>query len=512
MDPVDDMHHRRDRVRDEMGGVERLKALADAGQRNVRERISALVDPGSFTEIGTFAASLDPAQRADTPGDGKIGGHARINGRPVSVAGDDITVRRASSSAIGTRKINRIYEQALRAGQPLVYLGQTGGARIPDTLGSEGFSLVSAPVDLAQRRHRIPLATAIVGESFGGSSFIAGLSDFVVQVDGSCLAVTAPRVIEAATGERISMEDLGGTRVHSDVTGQVDLTVATEDEGFTAIRRFLSYLPSNAWTAAPRGQRVPVEPDGALAAIVPSDRKRAYDMKAVIGRVADPDSFFELQPRFARSLITGLARIDGLPIGVIASQPKFQAGTLTPEACDKAARLLVLCDSFDIPVVILQDTPGFLVGSRVEHGGLLRRSMRFLEALALCGSPRLTVVIRKAFGMAYFSLGGNGTGSDLLVAWPGAEIGFMDPKVGANVLHAAELAQLEPGDREDKHEELAAAMTAATDPYPLAETMKIDEIIDPGSTRVVLANALNSLTNREPRPPDTRPLAAWYGF
>ncbi|HYO54143.1 acyl-CoA carboxylase subunit beta [Archangium sp.] len=508
--PVERFRKRRESIRSELGGAERVEALRGAGRRNVRERLAAFVDSGSFEELGTFARSGNPADADSTPGDGKVGGHATVDGRPVTVAGDDITVKRASSSQVGSRKLLRLYEQALRMGQPFVYFGETGGARIPDTLGAEGFVQVPPLPALALRQRRIPMATAIVGESFGGSSFLSALSDFVVQVRGSCLAVTSPRVIEVATGERIDMEALGGVDVHARVTGQVDVTVDTEDAAFAVIRQFLSYLPSNAWTPPPRGPAADaLEPDEQLLSLVPERRRRAYDMRAVLRRLVDGGTFLELRPHLGRGLLTVLARMDGGPVGIIASQPLYLAGSLDPDACDKATRLLCLCDAFGLPVIFLQDTPGFLVGTRVEHSRLLYKAMLFQQALSLARVPRLTVVLRKAFGLAFFSLGGSDMGSDLLCAWPGAEIGFMDPEVAANVLFGPRLEGLGPEQRREQLQQLAGQISANTEPYGAAGILKLDEIIDPVDTRGVLVRHLRRLAGTPFRPGHERPLASW---
>jgi acetyl-CoA carboxylase carboxyltransferase component len=241
-DTLEEFRVRRDRIRADMGGPEKVAALHEDGRMTIRDRIDALLDPGTFVELGTFSHSNRVPDRPATPGDGKIGGHGLLGGRPVTVVGDDVTVKRASSSLIGSRKLDRLFEQALTAGNPFVYLGETGGARIPDTMGAEGFTSLPPMPAFGQRRRRIPHATAILGESFGGSSFQAAISDFVVQVKGSCLAVTSPRVVEIATGEKITMEELGGTEVHSRRTGLIDLAVDTEQEALDAIRRVFFFL------------------------------------------------------------------------------------------------------------------------------------------------------------------------------------------------------------------------------------------------------------------------------
>lgn len=500
---------RRDKVRREMGGLARLEKLRADGRQNGRQRIEALVDPGSFVEIGTLTASEYPEQRAQTPGDGKIAGNATVAGRAVAVLADDITVKRATSATVGSRKLRRVYDDALRFGRPIIYLGETAGARLPDALGSEGFSKVAPPVYLGRRCRRVPLATAIVGESFGGSSIVAGMSDFVVQVRGSCLALTAPRVIEVATGEKISMEELGGTSVHESLTGQIDLAVESDAEAYQAMRRFLSYLPQNAWSSPERTEAPEIASDPALRDLIPASQRRSYDALKLIGRIVDPGSLMELRPRFGRGLITALARIDGYAIGLIASQPKDYAGALTPDSCDKAARLVCLCDSFDLPIVFLQDTPGFLVGKQVEHDRLVAKTTLFLQTLALASVPKVSVVVRKAFGLAYFNLGGHPTEIDLLCCWPNAEIGFMDPRVGANVLYGGALEELSPTARDARLSELADGMASATDPYPIAEVMHLDEIIDPADTRPVLAEFLNRSKDRPLRSFDERLLATW---
>lgn len=490
-DPLDAFRARRAAVRDEMGGAGRVAAIRAGGGRTVRDRIGAFCDPGTFVEQGTFARSARAEDAATTPGDGKVGGHGRVDGQWVTVAGDDVTVKRGSSSVVGSRRLHALYRHALRAGQPFVYFGETGGARIPDTLGSEGFVSVPPSVEISRRARRIPLVTVIVGPSFGGSSFLAAQSDLVVQVRGTCLAVTSPRVIEIATGEQISMEDLGGVDVHATVTGQVDVAVETEDEAYAVVRRFLALVPRSAAVAA---RRAPVasapEPDPGLVALVPTRRRRAYDMRRVLGRLVDAGDLLELGPRFGPGLVCALARIDGHAVGVVASQPIAKAGSLGPDEVEKATRLVCLCDAWDLPLVFVQDVPGFFVGRQVEHDRLLAKAIRFQDALAHAGCPTLTVVLRKAFGLGFFALGG--TGVDLVYAWPGAEIGFMDPEVAANVVG---------GD--------ADQLAAETDVYGAAGIMGVDEVIDPADTRIVLAAALDRLAGRRLRPHAERVLATW---
>ena len=395
-DRITELHTRADRVRNEMGGADKVAKMAEEGDRTIRQHIEDFLDTDSFREIGTFSRSIRLEEREKTPGDGKIGGHGTVNGRPVAVFGDDITVYRGSSSIVGTRKEHRLYERAMAMGTPIVHFGETGGARIPDTMGAEGISEPGGLFELAKRQHRVPMATMVTGQSFGGSSFLSALSDYVVMVRGSCLAVTSPKVFEIATGEVISFEEVGGVDVHARKTGQIDLGVETDEEGYEAIKRWLSYLPNNAWESAPRVEPVgSLEHDPELGDMVPSKRTRGYDMRRVVQRIVDPESMLELQPLYARNVVCGLARLNGFSVGVIANNPMFGAGTLDPQACHKIIRLATVCDSYNIPIIFLADVPGFMVGERVEHELMLHWGMRMMHALQTVSYTHLTLPTKR---------------------------------------------------------------------------------------------------------------------
>ncbi|MEC9088494.1 MAG: carboxyl transferase domain-containing protein, partial [Actinomycetota bacterium] len=497
-DRITELHTRADRVRNEMGGADKVAKMEEEGDRTIRQHIEDFLDTDSFREIGTFSRSIRLEEREKTPGDGKIGGHGTVNGRPVAVFGDDITVYRGSSSIVGTRKEHRLYERAMAMGTPIVHFGETGGARIPDTMGAEGISEPGGLFELAKRQHRVPMATMVTGQSFGGSSFLSALSDYVVMVRGSCLAVTSPKVFEIATVEVISFEEVGGVDVHARKTGQIDLGVETDEEGYEAIKRWLSYLPNNAWESAPRVEPVgSLEHDPELGDMVPSKRTRGYDMRRVVQRIVDPESMLELQPLYARNVVCGLARLNGFSVGVIANNPMFGAGTLDPQACHKIIRLATVCDSYNIPIIFLADVPGFMVGERVEHELMLHWGMRMMHALQNCSAPTLTVCIRKAFGLAWQAMNGSQMPALGVYSWPGAEIGFMDPEVGVNVAFGSKLARIEGENaREAQRLELVREVGESTNPYEAAGTMRIDEIIDPGDTRGVLAHDLEMLAHR----------------
>jgi len=316
------------------------------------------------------------------------------------------------------------------------------------------------------------------------------MSDLVVQIRGTCLAVVSPRVIEVATGEKTDFETIGGVELHGKITGQVDLVADNEDDAFAMLRRWLSYLPPSCHERPPRVEPRQPETGTSLAKLVPTERRMPYDMRKLLPALLDGGEFLELKPDFGRSLITALARIEGHTVGIIASNPIFGAGAIDPAACDKGTRLLCLCDAFGLPIVLLHDSPGFMIGSRVEAQKIQSKTVLFLQALMQCSVPRFSVILRKSYGLSYTSLGGAGTNSDLLVAWPGAEVGFMDPAVAANAIHGAELSMMEGDARKARARQLATELSSNNEPYAAARTMRIDEIIHPNETRSVLAEAL----------------------
>jgi acetyl-CoA carboxylase carboxyltransferase component len=469
--PAEEHAARSERIRTEMGGADKLLRLRERGRRTIRERIDALVDAGSFEEHGTFAWSKRETDREETPGDGKVGGFALIDGRPVAVYGDDITVRQGSSALVGMRKTRRLEQLATRAGCPIIDIGETGGARIPDILGAIGITGAQMSPEKGNRNHRVPSATVIVGKSFGGSSIASARGDFTVQVRGSCLAITSPRVFEVAIGERIGFEELGGVDVHSERTGQIDLAVDTEDEAWHAVRRWLSYLPSNAWLTAPRADPAAPAATGDAAA--------TQDGRALAGQIVDDGSWFELRPRCGRSLLTALARIDGWPVGMIVSDPRAGGGLIDAHGCEKATRLLVLCDSFDLPVVSLVDCAGLAPDDADDQERVLYRFTKLRQALALASCPRLLVVTGSAFGLAFASAQHSGWATDGAYAWPGASLGLPDG-----------------GD-------------AARSAYEAAGVLGLDEIIEPAATRQILTSHLARLARRRVPDPSERRLSYW---
>ena len=354
------------------------------------------------------------------------------------------------------------------------------------------------------------MISVITGQSFGGSSFTAAHSDLVVQVRGSSLSITSPRLIEVATGERITTEELGGVDVHTRTTGQVDFAAEDDREAAEIVRDVLSYLPSNSWTVPERTafDRTSLV-DPTLADEVPSRMRRAYDMRKVLRRLSDGGSFREVQPDFGRPLLTAFSRVGGFSVGVVASQPIHQAGALDPDSCDKAIRFMCLCEAYNLPLIFLQDLPGFMVGSKVEHERLLARAIMMQQAFAMSTVPKLTVVVRKAYGFGYFALGGIFEQVDGLYAWPNARFGFMDQKAGAQVVVGNDLSGLGVEERRRVLAEAEAEFETEFDAYVPARRMRIDEVIDPAETRAVLVRDLEQLAPRAYDPTQSKPLMSW---
>jgi acetyl-CoA carboxylase carboxyltransferase component len=356
----------------------------------------------------------------------------------------------------------------------------------------------------------------VLGDTSGASSFSAGLCDFLVQLEGTRLSLARPALADGpaagpANGSTGASDTVASDTVASDTvaSGEVDAVVASPDEAYAVTRRFLSYLPSYAGGPLPVSDaEVPLDYDEKIAQLVPARRSRAYDMKAVIRRICDEGSFFELKPSYARNIVTGFGRLGGIPVGVLANAPMRMAGGLTPECCIKAVSFVCLCDGFGIPLLVLQDTPGFLVSAQAERDRAIDRVMTLLQAMSLITVPAVSVVIRKAFGLAFVILDGN-RAVDLSLAWPGAEIGFMDPPVAANVLFEPQIKQLPEEERRAFLAAKAAELGVGFEPYGVAANLTIDDIIEPGATRSVVARFLRmSLAERPPRTAPG-PLASW---
>jgi acetyl-CoA carboxylase carboxyltransferase component len=483
-DERDDLAATRRRIHQQMGGMEKVRALRLAGRRTARDFISAFFDADSFVELGTFAG-MHAGAPPTVAGDGRVTGQATLDGLPVGVIVDDVTVKRASSTVLNARKAERVVHMAKRAGMPVLFVGEAGGARLPDTMKGDVFA--SEPIyPWLFDPERPPLISAIVGESYGGSSFVAAMSDITVMTKGSVIALTSPRVITMATGERVTPEELGGAEVLASKTDLIDIVVNDTAELDDVLRRVLEFFTRPL-------VEDPQRPDRDLRELVPRDDSKVYDIRAVVDAIVDGESFLELGARRGRSIVTGLGRIDGRVVGIVASQPLHEAGALSPAACEKTMRMTGLCERFGFPIVCLVDTPGFQIGVQVEHAGMLRRTMDVVRANTAATFPVVTVILRKAFGLAFFAMFSPDHGGDVVLAWPGAHIGFMDPVTAANVLYGDEFANATPAQRREALAERAKELGASATALDVAAAMGIDEIVDEADTATAIRRYLDTL-------------------
>jgi len=475
-----------------MGGPEKLKLRREAGKLNARERIDHLFDPGTFQEIGVFSHSSMLEEAGQTPGDGKIIGHGFVNGRPTGVVSCDMTVKGASSAATNMKKIEYMRAWSCERGKPLVFFNESTGARMPDSMGAWGMSQAGQN-KLQYRRYReAPWVAALMGPSFGSGTWYSVISDIAVMLKGAVMAVSSPKVTLLATGEDTPWEELGGWKLHYENTGLVDAVADTEEACIELVKEYLGFLPQNANEPA----LVHDIPDGSgegMADILdwlPEKSNRAYDMVKIINTIADGGRILELKAKFGRQCITAFAGLGGRTVGIIANNPYFMAGALDADCCDKITSFIVLCDSYNIPIVMLVDTPGFLVGKAGEYKKVTGKIINWMNALSLVTVPIFTVIIRKTFGQAFLNMGA-GKYSTVIVAWPTAQISFMSPEPGINVLF-----NLKQEDDPEKFEELMQKMNKNSEPWIGAGNFGLHDIIDPRETRNFLIKMLEIHCNR----------------
>jgi len=494
----------------EMGGLEKVSRKHESGHGTARERVEKLLDAGSFLEFGLLNHSDVPGMEDKTPADGKVAGFGTIDGRAVAVTADDATVLAGTGGRVGVEKEHRLTRWASEKGFPIINLGEGGGARIPDIMGSEGLCSMTMRKEMAIRCRQVPFIATIMGECFGGPSWLAALADFVVQMKGSCMAVSGPRVLEVATGERVENEELGGWKLHAEITGQVDRVAEDEEDCFRIVREFLSYVPSSAGqlppVVPPRGEDQDTRQE-LLTTLVPEESRRGYDMNRIIKTIVDDETIFPLKPHFDRSVITCLARLGGHSVGIIANQPMHAAGAMGPDGCDKCCSFICLCDSFNIPLIFLHDTPGFLVGRAAEVKRMPGKIINFIEAVALSTVPKISLVIRKSYGMAYSNMCGTGMGADFVLAWPNAEISFMAPAAAANVVYSKKMGEADDVKAARKQAEHLLRIAGA--PWKAAGLNLLDDVIDPRDTRKILIDILKLARGADGEYRSRRLLANW---
>lgn len=478
-----------------MGGEKRIERQHARGRRTARERIHGLLDRGSFLEMGLLAHSAVQGMADKTPADGVICGYGTVNGRQVAVIANDFTVLASTNAETNLKKTLQFKKQVKeKGGLPLIWLGESGGARMPDCQGAREFCTLSgggtdtlAPAYTHLRTH--PFIFAAMGECYGIPDFQAALADFVIQVKGSVLSVSGPRALAGAIGQSCSAEEMGGWKVHSRVTGLTDRVVEDEEECFRMIRTLLDYMPDNSDQLPPA--KTPPEtaphPDERILDHFTADRKRPYDMHPVVECLADAGSCLELKPEYGAMLIVCLARIQGEVVGFIANNPAVNAGAMDVNGLDKLTGFICLCDSYNIPMIFLHDTPGHLVGRGAEKRKVGVKVVRAQQALFQATVPKISVILRKSYGKACTNMCGPGAGHDFIVAWPTAEIGFMDPEIAVEIVEGGHSGQNRAAALEK--------MIGDLSPYPAAGSYHIQDIIDPRETRDYLIKVLGIIRN-----------------
>ena len=470
-----------------MGGAEKLAQRKAQGYLNARERIDYLLDPGSLQEIGLFTTSSRPEVRDKTPADGKVTGFGKINGRNVAVISNDLTVMGASSAVTNGKKIKFMKQVSSRRGLPLVFLAESSGARMPDRMGALGRTIAGLDPNEFLRLRETPWISALLGPCYGSSTWYACMSDFVVMRKGAAMAVSSNKVTSGAIGQPIDAEELGGWRLHAEKSGLVDAVVDTDKEALDKVKQFLSYMPSHHNELPPEAP-VPENSDAAckeMLKLLPEARTAVYDVRKIIGAVSDTGSGFELKPRFGKPITTALARLDGKTVGFIANNPLFKGGAMDVDACNKAISFIVLCDSYNIPIVFLVDQPGFLIGVEGEMRAAPGRIINWMNALPLCTVPRLSIIMRKSYGQGYLNMGGS-QNSDQNACWISADLGFMDPVLSVKVVYG-----ITEQDDPARFKEALAEMNRNSAPWDLAALFETHDIIDPRDTRDWLIKALD---------------------
>lgn len=482
-------------------------AQHNKGKLTARERLELLFDSGSFEEIDAFAISAEAGfgKVLRSYGDGVIIGHGKINGRVAFCYAQDFTVMGGSLGSVHARKIQKIQDMALKMGAPIIGLIDSGGARI-----QEGVASLAGYAGIFLRNVHasgvIPQISVIMGPAAGGAVYSPAITDFIFMTNRtSYMFVTGPNVVKEVLNEDVSFDDLGGAMVHSKKSGVSNFVYNDEENTILGVKRLLSYLPSNNMENPPYIDTEDIGPrvEEKLRAIVPDDPNKAYDVKDVIKLIADKGRFFEISEYFAENVVVGFVRIAGRTVGIVANQPKVLAGVLDIDSSTKAARFVRFCDSFNIPLIMLEDVPGFLPGVNQEHGGLIRHGAKLLYALADATVPRITVILRKSYGGAYCVMNSKNLGGDFNFAWPSAEIAVMGPEGAVAILYKRDLAEAK--DPKKLRKELAARYREEiANPYIAEEKGFIDAVIDPSLTRNYLITALEALQSKHVSTPERK--------
>ena len=485
------------------GGADKLDKQRKSGRMTARERVDALIDPGSLEEIGLFVAhraSLFEMQGKKLPADGVVTGAASVGGRLVHFASQDFTVAGGSAGEMHSIKVAEIMQAALRAGAPFVFINDSGGARVQEGIGSlSGYGKVfNANVLLSGA---VPQISLICGPCAGGAAYSPALTDFIIQTRNAQMFITGPQVIKQVTGEDVTAEQLGGADAHMVHSGVIHFIAEDDRHAALLCKKLLSFLPSNNLEDPPQieGDRS-VEPNTALEYVLPEESKQGYDVRAVITSVVDFGDFLEVQAGHAMNIVVGFARVCGSTVGIIANQPAVLAGALDIDASSKAARFIRFCNAFNIPLVTFVDVPGFMPGVQQEYGGIIRHGAKLLFAYAAATVPKITIILRKSYGGAYLAMCGKDLGADRVFAWPTAEIAVMGAEGAAEIVFRKEINEADdPAQR--RAELIQDYRDTFSNPYVAAEQRLVDAVIEPKDTRRHIAQALEYLRiKRLPRP------------
>ena len=485
------------------GGQNRIDQQHAKGKLTARERLDLLLDKGSFCELEPFTTQQNDPDEQGSYGDGVVTGYGTVDGRTVYVYAQDFTVMGGALGEMHSRKICRAMDLAVANGSPIVGLIDSGGARI-----QEGVKSLGGYAEIFKRNAQysgvVPQISLILGPCAGGAAYSPALTDMIIMVEKqSFMFLTGPQVIKTVTGEETDFESLGGAAVHLNVSGTAHLITQDEESALDLVRLVLGYLPLNNIENAPVNTTGD-DPDRlaeVLNNLVPADPGTPYDMHTVIESVVDQGSFLELQSGYARNATVGLARLDGMPVGILAQEPSVMAGVIDIDAADKLCRMVRFCDAFNLPLVTFVDSPGFLPGVSQEHRGIIRHGAKVLYAYSEANVPKISIVTRKAYGGAYVVMSSKYLGTDINYAWPSAEIAVMGPEGATNILYRKELADAE--DPEAERERLQAEYrNRYLTPYAAAKAGYVDDVIEPAETRLRVIRALRAIRNKsEAHPP-----------
>ncbi len=480
------------------GGQQAIEKQQNMGKMTARARILAILDEGSFTEYDLFvqhnARDFD-MDKVVLNGDGVVTGTGTVNGSPVGIYAQDFTVAGGSLGSMHAQKITKIMDHSLKMRMPLIGINDSGGARIQEGVGAlAGYGEIFFRNTLASGV--VPQISVILGPCAGGAVYSPALTDFVFVVDKiSKMFITGPEVIKTVLGEEISMEDLGGARVHSEITGNAHFFALSEEECFVQIKRLLSFIPANnsdkAVAVKPRKPKKSFD----IEEIVPIDPKLPYDVRDVVRALVDDSDFFEIQENFAANAVIGFGRVDGNTVGFVCNQPLVMAGVLDVDSSDKIARFIRFCDAFNIPLVTLVDLPGYLPGVDQEYSGVIRHGAKILYAYSEATVPKLTVILRKAYGGGYIAMSSRHLRADFVFAWPTAEIAVMGPEGAANIIFRKEI-QSSANPDETRSQKVLEYKEKFANPYVAASKGYVDAVIEPSETRNTLVHALKVSQNK----------------